>query len=316
VKIVFMGRPEFAVPALRACAASRHEVREVVTQPDRPAGRGRHPQPSAVAAAASELGLGVTKPATFAAEPFVSHLRDLGADAFVVVAFGEILRTPHLEIPRLGSVNVHPSLLPRHRGPGPIVGALLAGDDVTGVTTMRIARGVDTGDLYLQRALEIDAGEDAGSLSRRLSHLGAALLVETLDRLAAGSLHPVPQDPARATVTKLLTKADGAVAWTRPALDLYRHVRAMTPWPGAFTWRESASGEPRRVAILRAMAVDELPVPDAPGTVVDVTEEGPIVACGRGRLLVLCAKPAGSREMSGAELVRGQRIERGERWHE
>jgi methionyl-tRNA formyltransferase len=315
VKVVFMGSPGFAVPSLRAVHASTHDVVEVVTQPDRPAGRGRRVRPSAIGETATKLGLEISKPGSFRAEAFVGHLESVGADVFVVVAFGEILRRRHLEIPPRGCVNVHPSLLPRHRGPVPIVGTLLAGDDVTGVTTMRIDRGVDTGDLYLQEAVEIHAGEDAGALHDRLSELGAELLLRTLDGIEAGTLSPVPQDHERATVTGMLKKSDGLLDWEGTAIELYRRVRAMTPWPGAFTMRRALDGSEQRLTIVRAIPADDLPQRGQPGEVVDVTGDGPVIACGCGHLRVLRVKPAGSREMTGPELVRGHRVAGGERWH-
>ncbi len=312
MNLVFMGSPEFAVPSLRALAASRHRVLEVVTQPDRPRGRGRRLAASPVGALAHELGLPVLKPERFADPDVVAHLDASGADVFAVVAYGELLRKRHLAIPPRGCVNVHPSLLPRHRGAVPIQSALLAGDDVTGVTTMFMARGLDTGDMLLQRATEVRPGENAGSLHDRLSEMGAELLVETLDGLSEDALTPIPQDDARATLCHKLTKADGRIDWTRDALDLYRHVRAMTPWPGAVTGR---GGSP--LTVLAADLVDVIRHDGEPGRVVGVAPgRGPVLATGRGRLCVTSLKPAGSRAMDGASFVRGHRVEVGERWHD
>lgn len=315
MRAVFMGSPEFAVPSLRALASSSHEIVEVVTRPDRPAGRGRRVRASAVGSAAGALGLTVSKPERFRSVTFMEHLAGLGADVFVVVAFGEILRRRHLDIPSRGSVNVHPSLLPRHRGPVPIAGALLAGDDVTGVTTMRVDRGVDTGDIYLQEATEVEAGENAGSLHDRLAVAGARLLVETLDGIASGTLLSVPQDHDRATSTRLLSKADGALDWGLPAEEIYRRVRAYTPWPGAFTTRPHTGKSRQRLVITRVCPADDLPPRGRPGEILDVGGVGPLVACGRGHLRVRRAKPEGSREMQGSELARGHSLAVGETWH-
>lgn len=306
--LVFMGTPEFAVPILRRLAASSHRVLEVVSNPDRPAGRGRRLSPSPVSAVATELGLPLARPERFRSAEFIAHLGALAPDAVVVAAFGKILRRAHLDIPRLGCVNVHPSLLPRHRGATPIQHALLSGDDVTGVTTILMDEGIDSGDILLQRAIEVGAGEDAGSLHDRLAALGAEIIVETLDGLEAGSLHPLPQDDAAATHCRLLEKEDGRIDWTWDAVAIYRHVRAMTPWPGAHTVLRGEGLLIRRVA-----PVEVVSSAGRPGRMIGIDRDGaPVVACGRGTLRLLRVTPSGGREVSGADLVRGRRFAEGD----
>jgi methionyl-tRNA formyltransferase len=310
VNVVFMGSPEFAIPSLDAVAASQHRVLAVVTQPDRPSGRGRKLRPCPVAARATDLGLSVLKPERFRAAEFVEQLENLGADVFVVVAYGEILRKRHLSLPARGCVNVHPSLLPRHRGAVPIQATLLAGDDVTGVTTILMDRGVDTGDILLQRAMEIAAGENAGSLHDRLARLGGDLLVETLTGLETGELTPTQQDDALATHCHRLSKEDGQLDWAQGAIDLYRRIRAMTPWPGATTTRDATP-----LTVLGAELLEVVSRNPIPGRVVgDDRDRGPVVACGTGSLLITELKPAGSRAMSGADFLHGHALKAGEVW--
>jgi len=310
MKVVFMGSPEFAIPSLEAVAGSSHEILEVVTQPDRPRGRGRSLRPSPVGERALALGLELSRPERFRDPEVIAHLEALGADAFVVVAYGELLRKKHLAIPPRGCVNVHPSLLPRHRGAIPIQAALLAGDAITGVTTMRMDRGLDTGDMLLQRAVPVTPGETAGSLHDRLAALGASLLVETLDGLEAETITPIPQDDARATVSGKLTKDDGRIDWSVDAITIERRVRAMTPWPGATTRRGE---EP--MTLLAVEVYEDMTPHDAPGTVVDVDPvRGPLVGCGRGVVVATELTPAGSRPMSGADYLRGRHVQPGEVW--
>lgn len=310
MKVVFMGSPEFAIPSLDAVAGSSHDIVEVVTQPDRPRGRGRALRPSPVGERALALGLPLSRPERFRDAEVIAHLDSLGADTFVVVAYGELLRKKHLAIPPKGCVNVHPSLLPRHRGAIPIQSALLAGDAITGVTTMLMDRGLDTGDMLLQRAVPVEPGETAGSLHDRLATLGATLLVETLDGIEAERITPIAQDDERATVSGKLTKNDGRIDWAQDAITIERRVRAMTPWPGATTRRGE---EP--MSVLHVEVVEDMTPHQTPGTVVDVDPaRGIRVGCGRGVVVVTELKPAGSRPMSGADYLRGRDVQPGEVW--
>lgn len=288
-RLVFMGTPEFAVPSLEALAAAgEYEIVLVITQPDRPAGRGRAVQPSPIKRVAERLGLPVWTPERLRGEAAQARLREAAPDAQVVVAYGEILRPAVLEIPPHGTLNVHASLLPKYRGPSPIAGALLAGEHETGVTIMLLDPGMDTGPILSQRATPILPEDTAGILHDRLAQLGAELLVETLPLWLAGTIEPQPQEDRRATVTKMLSKEDGRLDWRQSAKDLANRVRAFDPWPGAFTtWK----GEPLKVLKARAL---ERPGPLLPGTVARL-DEGVAVATGDGWLLLETVQLAGKR---------------------
>src|SRR5712692_5398207 len=235
MSIVFVGTPAFAVPCLRRLAASGLSISAVITQPDRPAGRGRHPRSTAIKLVAQELGIPVLQPATLRDPGVVDQLAALAPDVMIAVAYGQILRQEVLDIPVQGVLNIHPSLLPRWRGASPIPAAILAGDEGTGVTVMLMDAGMDSGPILAQRQVSIDATDAAETLSRQLSELGAELLAETLPRWLAGEIQPGPQDEAAATTSPLLRKQDGAIDWSMPAVDIWRRVRAYNPWPGAYT---------------------------------------------------------------------------------
>lgn len=236
MRLVFLGTPEFAAPTLEAVAAAGHRLLEVVTQPDRPSGRGQPLAASPVKQAALRLGLPVYQPERIKHLEAGAHLAELGPDAMVVVGYGQIIPQSVIDIPPLGILNVHASLLPKYRGAAPIQWAIARGEMRTGVTTMRIDAGLDTGDILLQRATEIDAEETALELGARLAAMGAELLVATLAALEKGSLVPVPQDSTQATYAPLLKKEDGRIDWRRPAREIHNLVRAVgPPWPGAFS---------------------------------------------------------------------------------
>lgn len=235
LRAVFFGTPEFAVPALERLAAAA-EVPLVVTQPDRAAGRSSELQPSPVARAAAARGIPVDKPERVKTnEELAERLAAARPDVAVVVAYGRLLPNWMLELPRLGSVNVHASLLPRHRGASPVQSAILAGDEETGVSTMRVVEELDAGPVYLEDRTRIGDREDAGSLSRRLAVLGADLLVRTLAGLEAGTLEARPQE-GETTWSSVINREDGEADWSRPAAELERRLRAFTPWPGLFSF--------------------------------------------------------------------------------
>ncbi len=308
--IVFMGTPAFAVPALRHLASDRYEIAAVYTQPDRPAGRGRRLTPPPVKQAALELGLSVRQPESLRDPQAQAELAALAPQVIVVVAYGQLLPQAVLDIPPRGVLNVHPSLLPRHRGASPIPAAILAGDRETGVTVMLMDAGMDTGPLLAQRALPIEATDTAGTLSDRLSRLAADLVAATLPDWLAGRMEPVPQDESRATKAPLLRKEHGAIDWSLPAEELCRHVRAYNPRPGAFT---TLDGE--LLYIWEAWPLDyDAGLP--PGTVVELSHahagqlpagsEGAFgVQTGRGVLAVLVAQRAGRRALPAGEFARG-----------
>ncbi|MBX0329556.1 methionyl-tRNA formyltransferase [Oscillochloris sp. ZM17-4] len=303
MRILFMGSPAFAALPLEALAAAGHEVVAVVTQPDRPAGRQRQLTPPPVKQAAGRLGLPVIQPETLRDPAVVAQLGALRPDVGVVAAYGEILRRNVLAIPPLGYLNIHPSLLPLHRGPTPVAGAILAGDRETGVTIMRLDPGMDSGPILAQAVVELTPTARAGPLTDALFSLGSRLLVESLAAYAAGQIAPRPQDHSLATITQLLKKGDGAVDWSLPALVIERMTRAYDPWPGAQTsWR----GQGLR---LIAAAVDaDWSGPQVPGSLVGQgVGRGPLIATGSGALELRELQPAGRRPMSGESWLAGLR---------
>jgi methionyl-tRNA formyltransferase len=234
-KIVFFGTPPFALPALKVLIEGADPVVAVVTQPDRRKGRGQKVTPSPVKELALQHGLTVLQPEKVKDEAFLGHIATLEPDLFVVVAYGEIFPKALLAIPKNGSVNVHASLLPRYRGAAPMPWAILRGEEVTGVTTMMMDEGMDTGGILLQTKVSVAQRETGASLYGRLSLLGAPLLKETLEGMKAGTIRPVPQDPTLASYAPIIKKEDGRIDWTREAQEIDRQVRALNPWPGAFT---------------------------------------------------------------------------------
>ncbi|MFQ6019324.1 MAG: methionyl-tRNA formyltransferase [Dehalococcoidia bacterium] len=317
--IVFMGSPQFAVPCLRALVRAGYDIAAVYTQADKPAGRGRRPTPSPISLAARELGLTVRQPLSLRGEEEVAALAALSPQAIVVCGYGRILHQHFLEVPPKGALNVHPSLLPRHRGASPIPAAILAGDDETGVTVMLTDPGMDTGPILAQRSLPITPFDTAATLTEKLSTMAAALLLDTLPRWLAGDIEPQAQDDSRATVTPLLRKGHGAIDWTAPAADIWRQVRAYDPWPGAFTalagqllhiweaWPLTSSGgaEPATVVALTPEQLAALP-PQLPRQAFGVQT-------GDGVLVALEVQLAGRRRLTAADFLRGRRDLLGQR---
>ena len=300
-----MGTSEFAVPALRA-AARTCEVAAVVTRPDRPKGRGLESGPSAVALEAGRLGLEVLKPEAVNAPATREGIAALSVDLFAVVAFGAILGRELLRAPRLGAINLHGSLLPDYRGASPVQRALWDGRAWTGVTTLWMDEGVDTGDLILQRWHPITASDDAGSLAEGLAELGAPLLAESLTLAYEGRAPRRPQDRAAGSYAGKLVKRDGAVDWTLDAVSVWNRQRAVTPWPGAVT-----SFEGRRIQIIESRPADLLPAASPPGAVLEIGRDTVTVACGRGALALARVKPEGRTAMGAAEWARGARLKPG-----
>jgi methionyl-tRNA formyltransferase len=236
MRVVFMGTSDFAVPILDKLVQSEHQIAAVYTQPDRPAGRRRIPTSSAVKKAALAYGLSILQPEGLKAPAEVERLARLVPDVIVVAAFGQILPLRVLEIPPFGCLNIHPSLLPRHRGISPIPAVILDGDDETGVTIMLMDAGVDTGPILVQEKIPIEFQDTAQSLSTKLARLGAELLARILPLWLTHKLTPQPQDESKATYTRSITKSDGEINWQLPAIELWRRVRAFYPWPGCYTW--------------------------------------------------------------------------------
>jgi len=299
-RVVFMGTPEFAVPSLRALAG-HYEVALVVTQPDRPAGRSRAPRPPAVKVAAQALGMQVYQPDSLRGPEAVARLEAAQPEVIVVAAHGEILRQNVLSLPPRGCVNVHASLLPRHRGAAPVAAAILAGDEVTGVTIMLMDAGMDTGPILARAQESIRPDDTTGTLTARLAELGARTLLETLPRWLAGEIEPQPQDSSQATYAPRITKEDGLIDWAEPAEVIERKVRAFDPWPGAYSYWQG-----RRLRIVSAGVVAGWCGGEEPGTVLE-TAQGVAVATGGGALLLRELQLEGRCCVGCAEFLRGQR---------
>ncbi|MEW6522646.1 MAG: methionyl-tRNA formyltransferase [Bacillota bacterium] len=301
LKVVFLGTPDFAVPALRALERHYH-VLAVITQPDRLSGRTSGVVPPPVKLAAAELGLDTWQPESCRSPGLVESLEELAPDVLVVVAYGQILPEAMLKVPRLGAINAHASLLPKYRGAAPIQRAIMAGETRTGVTTMYMTRRLDAGDIILQEAVDIPPDATAGTLHRRLSVVSAGLLVKTLELVAKGEAPRVPQDETAATYAPPLGPEDEIMDWNRPALALRNQVRALNPRPGAYTFDRG-----RRLKVWEA---ELYPGTGAarPGQVVTLADGGPVVATGDGCLQLVQVQPAGGRVMDGGAYLRGHAV--------
>jgi len=310
VRLVFFGTPEFAIPSLEAIVAAGHEVVLVVTRPDRPAGRYMQLSAPPVTDVARRLGLPLAQPEKLGVDEFYGRFRALAPEAAVVVAFGRLISPRVLSVPRLGFINLHPSLLPRHRGPSPIEWAILSGDAETGVTTMLLDEGMDTGPVLLQRATPVGPRERAPELAARLAEVGARLVVDTLDGLARSAITPVPQDGAQATVTSKLDRRMGRIDWSLPADDLARRCRAFDPWPGLF-----ANFRGARLKVHGVEVGETQPGDEPPGTVLGVGPTGIAVRCGDGTVALLTElQREGKRRIPGDAFIIGERVARGERF--
>ncbi|MGH2348674.1 MAG: methionyl-tRNA formyltransferase [bacterium] len=306
LRTVFLGTPAFAVPALRAVAPAS-TVLAVVTQPDRPKGRGRQVAAPPVAEAARALGIPVLQPARLKSPDVVAQLALLAPDVLVTVAYGRIIPREILTLPPLGGINLHPSLLPKYRGASPIPRAIEAGETVTGVTIMYQSEALDAGDIILQREVPIDPADTALTLEEKLARVGADALVDALALIAADQAPRRPQDHDAATYVGKLTKEDGRIEWARPAAALANFVRAMDPWPSAYTTHRG-----RLLKIWKAE--DRSDGGGATGTITELRPgEGFMVATGGGGLLVTIVQPEGRRRMTADEYARGARLEVGER---
>jgi methionyl-tRNA formyltransferase len=306
MRIVFMGTPALAVPSLSALIEAGHEVVAVVTQPDRPKGRGGRVVASPVKIAATERGIPVLQPERVREAGFVEAFRALAPDAAVVIAFGQILPQALLDIPRFGCINIHASLLPLYRGAAPINWAIARGERETGLTTMRMDAGMDTGPMYLTARTPIGPEEDAEALAERLARMAGPLIVETLEKVTEGLL-PTPQDDAAATYAPRLTRADGRIRWERPAREVVDRVRAFVPWPGSFT---AYRGEGWKVT--RAAPGESHARGAAPGTILRVDGDSILVAAGTGSVRIFALQPPGGRAMSVQAYLNGHAVLKGE----
>lgn len=300
MRIVYMGTPRFAVPALEVLAGcGRHDVVAVVTQPDRPKGRHLQLAPCPVKEAALARGLPVLSPERIAEG--LAELTALRPDVIAVAAYGQFIPRPVRELAARGCINIHPSLLPRYRGAAPIQWAVANGDRETGVTIMHVARVMDSGDIILQRPFSIPPDARAAELEPQLAQIGADMLLEAIDLLAAGTAPRIVQDEAQVTIARKLVKEDGRIDWSRPAAEIVNRIRGFSPWPGCHFLHAGTA-----VKVLRA---DALPKNGAPGTLVD---DAPVVACGAGALRLIEVQPEGKRPMPAADWLRGARLKSGD----
>jgi len=305
MRIVFMGTPDFAVPSLEALLKSDDPIVGIVTQPDRPKGRGQRLFPSPVKVVAQREGIPLLQPMKMKDPSFMTELSAWKPDVIVVAAFGRILPPSILSLPPGGCINVHGSLLPKYRGAGPLQWALINGEAETGITTMLMDEGMDTGAMLLQEAITIGSEDTAGTLSPRLADLGGRLLVETLTRLKAGMLTPRPQDHDKATLAPLLKKEDGIINWTMPATSIANRIRGLTPWPGAYTFSKM-----NRWTISRASVLDEATTLD-PGQITALAKDAIHVATGVGVLAIRELQPANGRRMPAAQYLAGHPLQIG-----
>ncbi len=304
-KIVFMGTPDFAVPSLRALIEGGVDLLLVVTQPNRPRGRGRTSVPTPVKVLAEENGIEVVQPERVSDPVFLGRMRALSPDLVVVAAFGQFLPKELLNIPPMGCVNVHASILPKYRGAAPANWAILMGEKVTGVTTILLDEGMDTGDMLLVNETAIGGEETAGELIERLAGIGAEVLMETISGLEDGTITPVPQDHEKKTLAPLLKKEDGRIDWGRTPGEIKNHVRGMIPWPGAFT---TLRGE--NLKVFRVDVMDKKGGGGA-GKVADIVDKGIVVAAKGGVVVIRELQAPGKRRMGAEEFLRGKGIEIG-----
>jgi methionyl-tRNA formyltransferase len=307
VRVVFMGSPEFAVPCLRALH-EHHEVALVVSQPDKPAGRGGQLTAPAVKLAAKQLGLPVIQPRSARTGELRDALGASGAELAVVVAYGKILPKPVLEALPRGCINVHASLLPRYRGAAPVQWAVIHGETETGVSIMQLDEGMDTGPVLLERRVAIDPAETSGELLARLAPIGAAALLDALSAIAAGTAQPAAQDHSRATHAPMLAKTDGMIDFAKPAVEVASRIRGVDPWPGA---QAMLRGQP--VKLFRALAAPPAPAHAATaGTVLAIDAGGARVACADGPVVIAELQLPGRKRLAASQLASGRAIAAGD----
>lgn len=304
-RVVFFGTPAFAIPSLETLLQGPDDVIAVVTQPDRERGRGRKKSPSPVKELAFRCGMALFQPEKVKEGTFIEAMKAFAPDLFVVVAFGQILPKTLLGVPKFGAVNVHGSLLPQYRGAAPIAWAILRGEKRTGITTMLMDEGMDTGAILMQAQLPIEKEDTGETLQKRLSSLGGRLLTETIEKMKAGSLSPEPQDHSRASYAPPLKKEDGRIDWKKSAEEIDRRIRAFNPWPGAFTGLEHGL-----LKIYRGEVRENIQEGEA-GSVVWVGADFIEVATGEGSLLIREVQPEGKRRMSVRDFLSGHRISAG-----
>ena len=306
MKAVFMGTPDFAVPTLNALIEN-HEVLAVVSQPDKPKGRGKKMQPTPVKLAAEAHGIPVYQPAKIKDPEFVEFLSTIKADVFVVVAYGQILPQSILDMPKYGCINIHASLLPRYRGAAPIEWSVINGEKETGVTTMFMAEGLDTGDIIEEAVTEIGAKETAEELRSRLAELGAELILSTMKAVISGDFKRTPQDDSKSNYAVRLSKEMGKADWSLPAVKIERLIRGLRPWPVVYS---SLSG--RGLKIYAADVVEDMS--GEPGEIIEVGKKNFVVACGKGALRIRMVQPEGKKMMDAASFLNGNKLTVGMRF--
>jgi methionyl-tRNA formyltransferase len=309
LRVAFFGTPGFAVPSLEALLRSRHHVVAVVTQPDRPRGRGQKTSIAPVKACATTAGVPILQPEGLKDPAFVAAFDALRVDLAVVAAYGRILPESLIAAPRLGMINVHASLLPRHRGAAPVHRAIIAGDRETGVTIMRVVKALDAGPTLAEVRRPIGPDETSSEVESDLAQLGAAILLTVVDRLSAGPSEEKPQDDATATYAKRLTKEDGAIDWALQAQQIHDLIRGLHPWPHAFTFLDG-----QRYILLQSRPLPDRRTMDPPGTVLEACGDHLVVATRTGALAVLQIQVEGKRPMSAGEFLSGHRLTPGRRF--
>ena len=299
MRLVFMGTPKFAVPPLRALAAAGHDIAGVVTRIDKPSGRNRVLTPPPVKLASQEAGFTVYQPRRVREQEFIEALRKLNPEVIVVSAFGQILPKEILFLPKYGCINIHASLLPAYRGAAPINWAIIHGEPFTGITIMQMDEGMDTGAILLQERIPIDPHDTAGTLTEKMSHLGARMITAALPLLETGKLEPVGQDGSKATLAPILKKEDGLIDWKLTALEIHNRVRGLSPWPGAYTFLDG-----KLIKIIESEAASGT---GEPGMLYGTESNMLAVGTGSGLLRILTLQPADKRPMPAGDFLRGFR---------
>ncbi|MEI6125102.1 MAG: methionyl-tRNA formyltransferase [Pseudomonadota bacterium] len=307
MRIVFMGTPEFAVPSLKNLITRKENIVAVVTQPDRPVGRGQHITPSPVKQCALAHSIHVLQPERIKRPEFFELFKSLKPDLAIVAAYGQIFSRALLDIPACGFINVHSSLLPAYRGPAPINRSIINGDTETGITIMKVCEGLDTGDIIIQEKMPILPDDNAETLHDRLADCGAELLGKSVNLLKAGIWNPVPQNHARATYAPPLNKEDGRIDWTRDARSIVNQIRGMTPWPGCFTYLAG-----KLLKVHRAGA-SEKESGFTPGTIASASRDGIEVVTGSGTLFIRELQLEGKKKLSAEDFLKGNKLTPGVR---
>lgn len=305
MKIIYMGTPDFSVGALEAMIEAGHEITAVVTQPDKPKGRGKEMQMTPVKECALKHGIPVLQPVKIKTPEAIAELRQYEADAFVVAAFGQIISKEILEMPRYGCINIHASLLPKYRGAAPIQRVILDGETQTGVTIMQMDEGIDTGDMLMKTVVQIDAKDTGETLHDKLAAAGAKLIVEALREIEAGNIHPEKQDDSQSCYAKMLSKSLGLIDWNKEAVVIERLIRGLNSWPSAYTYFQG-----KTMKIWEADVVEE-EADGEPGTISTVTKDAIVVNTGVNKLKITVCQLEGKKRMSVKDFLLGYNVEAG-----